>query len=141
LHLLFVTEQIGISLNTRWFEPDDCTSAKDAEATETSFQFANYWFLNPLLGEKGGYPEIMKVNIGSKCSQQRFKNSSLPSFSLEEFELVRKSLDFIGLSFYTTYSVRSISLNSQKKYVFKDDDMSAKWLPYIEAYGAFDIKV
>ncbi|KAJ8668936.1 hypothetical protein QAD02_000195 [Eretmocerus hayati] len=140
--------KVGISLSTRWFEPDEYTSPDDAEATEISFHFSNNWFLHPILSENGGYPELMQTKLGIKSAQQHFKRSRLPNFTPEEVGHVKSSLDFLGLSFFTTFNARYFSLDTSIAYSFEsvsrneslEGDMSATWLPYNDAYGAFEIK-
>jgi len=43
----------------------------------------------------GDYPDIMKKNAGSR----------LPSFTQKESNLVRGSIDFLGINFYYTFYV------------------------------------
>lgn len=124
-------------------------SPEDTEAAESSFQFANYWFLNPLLGERGGYPDFMQLAIGIKSVEQFFRTSRLPAFSPEEIDMIKHSLDFLGINFFTTYKVQSYSANNEKFTMYDgvnsraslESDMNAEWLPYDEVYGAYEIKV
>lgn len=51
--------------------------------------------INPLT--LGDYPDIMKKNVGSR----------LPSFTKEESNLIRNSIDFLGINFYNTFSVNN----------------------------------
>ncbi|KAL0301151.1 UNVERIFIED_CONTAM: Beta-glucosidase 18 [Sesamum radiatum] len=62
----------------------------DTEAANRALAFNAAWMLDPLVF--GDYPLEMK----------RYHGSELPSFSLEERELVRDSIDFIGINHYGT---------------------------------------
>lgn len=124
-------------MGTRWFEPSDPDSLDDATATEMSFQFANCWFLNPLLGEEGNYPSAMQIEINVKSVLQGFAESRLPAFTQGEVDLIRGSVDFIGINFFTTYKVRFYESLNDTVDAFIGKDMFAWWLPN----GAFDIKV
>lgn len=52
-------------------------------------------FLNPF--KFGDYPDIMKRNAGSR----------LPSFTQKESNLVRGSIDFLGINFYYSFYVKN----------------------------------
>ncbi|KAL8510324.1 hypothetical protein ACS0TY_017217 [Phlomoides rotata] len=62
----------------------------DMEATDRALAFYVSWTLDPLVF--GDYPPEMKYYLGSQ----------LPQFSTEERELLRDSIDFIGISHYGT---------------------------------------
>ncbi|XP_008204318.1 myrosinase 1 [Nasonia vitripennis] len=140
--------KVGISIGTNWFEPADSTSLDDLEASEISYQFANYWFLNPLLGEKGDYPDIMREQIAVDSQLQVFKQSRLPVFTDEEIQLVKFSLDFLGIGFFTTYEVKAKPIDLDSFYEYDsvlakpslESDMESIWLVHDEVQGAFDIK-
>lgn len=141
---------MGISIGTRWFEPKDYDSLDDLTAAEMSFQFANCWFLNPLLGDEGNYPSVMRIEINVKSVLQGYRESRLPIFTQEEINLIRGSVDFIGINFFTSYNVQSYNLNensssstnySNFKSANIEQDMFANWLPYDDAHGVYEIKV
>ncbi|XP_014217441.1 myrosinase 1-like isoform X2 [Copidosoma floridanum] len=143
--------KVGISLGARWFEPEDYTSPEDAEAAELSFQFANYWFLQPLLGEMGNYPEPVRLAVELRSALQGYRSSRLPALDRQQIELLKSSLDFLGLSFFTTYSVRSIATGAPPAAYdcgsaatpgesSLEADMAATWLPYEDAFGAHEVK-
>jgi beta-glucosidase len=69
-------------------------SKEDEIALQRVNDFYIGWFLNPLVF--GDYPEIMKTNVGSR----------LPSFTNDESELVKGSLDFIGIIYYADATVK-----------------------------------
>ncbi|GFP78592.1 probable inactive beta-glucosidase 14 [Phtheirospermum japonicum] len=62
----------------------------DKEAAKRALAFNVAWTLDPLVF--GDYPSEMK----------RYHGSELPSFSSEESELLRDSIDFIGINHYGT---------------------------------------
>jgi len=53
----------------------------------------------------GDYPDIMKKNAGSR----------LPSFTQKESNLVRGSIDFIGINFYYSFYVKNSPGSLQKE--------------------------
>lgn len=149
MHNIIIVGQVGINVDMRWFEPEDATLAEDLEAVEVSYQFANYWFLNPLLHAHGDYPDLVRLKLDIKSAEQHYKRSRLPKFTDEELDRIRGSLDFLGVSFFTTYTARSLVQHVQLApgnesvpiNEWMENDIGAKWLPYEEAFGAFDVKV
>ncbi|KAL3636856.1 hypothetical protein CASFOL_019155 [Castilleja foliolosa] len=65
-------------------------SEDDKKAAKRALAFNVAWTLDPLVF--GDYPLEMK----------RYHGDGLPSFSLEESELIRDSIDFIGINHYGT---------------------------------------
>ncbi|CAN7029101.1 unnamed protein product, partial [Brassica rapa subsp. trilocularis] len=59
-------------------------------AARRAFQFFVGWFLDPLV--YGEYPTIMRELVGDR----------LPKFTPQESDLVKGSLDFLGLNYYVT---------------------------------------
>ncbi|KAJ0038176.1 hypothetical protein Pint_24084 [Pistacia integerrima] len=81
---------IGITVYTWWTVPKFQTiSCK--KAASRSFDFLIGWFLHPIA--YGTYPECMQVLAGDR----------LPKFTNSESELVRGSIDFVGVNYYTSY--------------------------------------
>ncbi|EFH46101.1 hypothetical protein ARALYDRAFT_914424 [Arabidopsis lyrata subsp. lyrata] len=70
-------------------------------AARRAIDFIFGWFLDPVV--YGDYPKIMKDTLGER----------LPRFTLLESQLVKGSIDFLGLNYYFTQygtdSLRSIS--------------------------------
>lgn len=66
-------------------------------------------FLNPVTF--GDYPDIMKKNVGSR----------LPSFTQKESNLVKGSMDFLGINFYYSHKVK----NSPNNLQMEDRDYTA----------------
>ncbi|KAM3248844.1 hypothetical protein P3L10_010613 [Capsicum annuum] len=78
---------VGISVYGSAYLPY-LNSEADVMAVQLALDFYIGWFIEPLIF--GDYPQIMKKNAGSR----------LPRFSKSESELVKGSLDFIGLNHY-----------------------------------------
>ncbi|MCF7838062.1 MAG: beta-glucosidase [Candidatus Marinimicrobia bacterium] len=83
---------IGIANNCDWREP--LTDTPDArQAAQTSLEFFFGWFTDPVVF--GDYPTIMRDRLGAR----------LPRFSPAERDLLKGSVDFLGLNHYTTQYV------------------------------------
>ncbi|KAJ9158709.1 hypothetical protein P3X46_024269 [Hevea brasiliensis] len=82
--------QIGITLFTFWFEPLSNRTV-DIEASKTALDFMFGLWMDPLT--YGRYPRRVRDLVGDR----------LLTFTDEETNLLRKSYDFIGLQYYTSY--------------------------------------
>ncbi|KAK7395092.1 hypothetical protein VNO78_15634 [Psophocarpus tetragonolobus] len=89
-------------------------SIEDAMATERVQDFYIGWFMNPFTF--GDYPIVMKKIAGSK----------LPSFTQKESNLVRGSIDFIGINFYFSFYVKNSPGSLQKENRDFMEDLSAE---------------
>ncbi|KAJ3673839.1 hypothetical protein LUZ60_005831 [Juncus effusus] len=89
---------IGIAFDVMWYEPMT-NSSEDIAATQRAQDFQFGWFMDPLFF--GDYPNSMRTRAGDR----------LPKFSADEAELVKGSLDFVGINHYTTYYARHNSTN------------------------------
>lgn len=72
-------------------------------------------FMNPFMF--GDYPDIMKKNAGSR----------LPSLTQKESNLVKGSIDFLGINFYYSLYVKDSPDNLKKKNRDYLADLSAKF--------------
>ncbi|XP_050211260.1 vicianin hydrolase-like [Mercurialis annua] len=82
--------QIGITIVTHWFIPKSPASVPDQKAAMRAVDFLFGWFAHPIT--YGDYPESMKTYVGNR----------LPKFTKEESEVLKGSLDFMGINYYTT---------------------------------------
>ncbi|XP_015693049.2 beta-glucosidase 22-like isoform X1 [Oryza brachyantha] len=105
---------VGINLYSYWSYPFSPSSA-DIQATQRVLDFTIGWILDPLV--YGDYPEIMKKRAGSR----------IPSFTKEQSELIRGSVDFIGINHYTSVYIGDGS--SREKTNLRDykADMAVKF--------------
>ncbi|XP_027101991.1 furcatin hydrolase-like [Coffea arabica] len=87
--------QIGIVLVTNWMMPFSNLSA-DVNAAQRTLDFFYGWFLDPLT--YGDYPKIMRSIIGAR----------LPKFSHQQKLLLKGSIDFLGVNYYTSSYVSNI---------------------------------
>ncbi|KAK4858730.1 hypothetical protein QYF36_021152 [Acer negundo] len=81
--------QVGLSVDCEWAEANsDRIEDKSAAARRIDFQLG--WYLHPIY--YGDYPEVMRKILGDR----------LPEFTQEDKDLLRNTLDFIGLNHYTS---------------------------------------
>nr|BAP90525.1 beta-primeverosidase [Ophiorrhiza pumila] len=81
---------IGIVLVTNMMFPYNPKSKADIVAAQRGLDFFLGWFLDPLTF--GDYPKSMKKNVGER----------LPKFTPEQSNLIKGTLDFLGLNYYTS---------------------------------------
>ncbi|KAL0311823.1 UNVERIFIED_CONTAM: Raucaffricine-O-beta-D-glucosidase [Sesamum radiatum] len=82
--------KIGIALNSLWCEPYKKDDANDIEAAKRAMDFVLGWFLEPVL--TGKYPKRMRDYVPSE---------NLAPISDREAELLKGSIDFLGINYYT----------------------------------------
>ncbi|KAK4412688.1 Raucaffricine-O-beta-D-glucosidase [Sesamum alatum] len=82
--------KIGIALNIFWCEPYKKGDADDIEAANRAMDFMLGWFLEPVL--TGKYPKSMRDHVLPE---------NLAPISDSEAELLKGSIDFLGLNYYT----------------------------------------
>jgi beta-glucosidase len=101
---------LGVALNNFWAEPFS-DSLVDHLASERVLQFDLGWFANPLMF--GQYHlEMLK----------RLPRSILPRFTKNESNLLKRSVDFLGLNHYTSRYVQHTGTTS------KDDVLGVRFL-------------
>ncbi|KAK2978209.1 hypothetical protein RJ640_030382 [Escallonia rubra] len=79
---------IGITLVTKWMVPAS-NSSLDIQAALRAQEFFLGWYMDPLVF--GDYSHLMKRHVGAR----------LPRFTAEQSNLVKGSLDYLGLNYYT----------------------------------------
>uniref|UniRef100_A0A2N9I7T6 Beta-glucosidase n=1 Tax=Fagus sylvatica TaxID=28930 RepID=A0A2N9I7T6_FAGSY len=80
--------EIGITVSTYWMVPKYQTVAS-SKAASRALDFAFGWFVHPIT--YGEYPESMHVLVGNR----------LPNFTDVQSKMVKGSLDFLGVNYYT----------------------------------------
>ncbi|TXG55762.1 hypothetical protein EZV62_017075 [Acer yangbiense] len=81
---------IGISIYTFWAVPKYDTVASNMAASRVlDFMFG--WIFHPIT--YGNYPKIMRSMVGNR----------LPKFTKYESEMVKGSIDFLGVNYYTAF--------------------------------------
>ncbi|XP_071962886.1 cytosolic beta-glucosidase-like [Antedon mediterranea] len=98
--------QIGITLNSDYYQASDVDDPDTVEAAERAQQFVMGWFANPVY--YGDYPDVMKTTIAEKSEKQGFNASRLPEFTEAEKLSLAGSSDFFGFNCYTTSYARPI---------------------------------
>ncbi len=88
--------RIGVAHNTIWPEPKTASEA-DQAAARRYLDFYLGWFSEPLCS--GDYPPIMREMLGER----------LPVFSAHDRELLKGSIDFLGLNHYFSFLASSPS--------------------------------
>ncbi|MCO5601905.1 hypothetical protein L7F22_056031 [Adiantum nelumboides] len=117
---------IGLTVSTAWYVPMSSSDA-DVMAVQRALDFLIGWFLDPLVF--GSYPASMQLLVGDR----------LPSFTSAESTLLKGSLDFIGINYYSTYyASKYISPNKKDKDFFQIWMLCFSWL-YIDPYGIYNI--
>ncbi|XP_010916341.1 beta-glucosidase 1-like [Elaeis guineensis] len=100
--------RIGILLDFVWYEPLT-NSISDQEAAHRSRDFHIGWFLHPIT--YGEYPKTM----------QEIVKERLPKFTREEVEMVKGSIDYVGVNQYTSYYIKDHPTTSQTPVSYSAD--------------------
>ncbi|XP_020088249.1 beta-glucosidase 40-like isoform X2 [Ananas comosus] len=74
-------------------------SSEDIAATQRAQDFQFGWFIDPLVF--GDYPISMRTRVKNR----------LPRFTGDESALIKRSLDFVEISHYTTYYAQKSSID------------------------------
>uniref|UniRef100_A0A453FS76 Uncharacterized protein n=1 Tax=Aegilops tauschii subsp. strangulata TaxID=200361 RepID=A0A453FS76_AEGTS len=104
---------IGISIYSFWSYPLT-NSTVDLDATWRCKDFFFGWILDPLVF--GDYPQVMKKNVGSR----------LPPFTEVQSELIKGSLDFIGINHYYSLYVNGRPFKTGVRDYFADISVSTR---------------
>uniref|UniRef100_A0A7N2R293 Uncharacterized protein n=1 Tax=Quercus lobata TaxID=97700 RepID=A0A7N2R293_QUELO len=92
--------EIGITISTFWMVPKYQTIAS-SKAASRALDFAFGWFAHPVT--YGDYPKSMRALVGNR----------LPNFTVIQSKMVKGSLDFLGVNYYTArYADDSTSSSS-----------------------------
>ncbi|XAR65846.1 Beta-glucosidase [Bertholletia excelsa] len=107
--------QIGLVVDCEWAEAlSDKIEDKNAAARRIDFQLG--WYLDPIF--YGDYPETMRKKLGNQ----------LPMFSQKDRELLKNSVDFIGLNHYTTRFIsHSTEPGENEFYCAQEAERIAEW--------------
>ncbi|KAI7733206.1 hypothetical protein M8C21_006170 [Ambrosia artemisiifolia] len=110
---------IGITLNSKFYEPLNSELQDDIDAALRGIDFMFGWFMEPLFS--GKYPNTMIENV---------TDGRLPKFTKEQSELVKGSYDFLGLNYYvsqyatTAPETNVVSLLTDSKVLEQPDNMN-----------------
>ncbi|KDP26926.1 hypothetical protein JCGZ_18084 [Jatropha curcas] len=102
--------QIGLVVDCEWAEPNS-EETKDKIAAKRRLDFHLGWYLHPIYF--GDYPEVMREVLGDQ----------LPKFSEEDKELLRNSVDFVGLNHYTSRFITHSTGSPEDSYYYKAQSM------------------
>ncbi|XAR54324.1 Beta-primeverosidase [Bertholletia excelsa] len=103
--------QIGITLVSNWFVPYS-ESKSDIKAAQRAIDFMYGWYMNPLT--YGDYPESMRRLVGKR----------LPKFSPEQAEMVKGSMDFLGLNYYSANYASDVRFRNTVNVSYETDSQA-----------------
>ncbi|CAN1131487.1 Beta-glucosidase 17 [Linum perenne] len=90
---------LGMSISTRWYVPKYPTTAC-RKAASRALDFGFSWMARPVV--HGDYPESMKALVGDR----------LPKFTEEEKQMMKGSVDFLGVNYYSAYYAEDVAYSS-----------------------------
>ncbi|CAG9857451.1 unnamed protein product [Phyllotreta striolata] len=96
--------QVGVVIDTVWYEPDNVTEVSSVLASEFMMHFTYGLYANPIVF--GDFPDVVKERVARRSAAQGFPRSRLPVFTEEEQRLVKGTFDFLGLNYYSTLMIR-----------------------------------
>ncbi|GKV46779.1 hypothetical protein SLEP1_g53747 [Rubroshorea leprosula] len=103
-------------MDCEWAEANsDKSEDKRAAARRLDFQLG--WYLHPLY--YGDYPQVMREKLGNR----------LPKFSEEDKELLRNTMDFVGLNQYSARFIAHAADGPEEVSFYKDQEIEiiAQW--------------
>ncbi|XP_007671416.2 cytosolic beta-glucosidase-like [Ornithorhynchus anatinus] len=92
---------VSIALQSPWVEPADPSSVADREAAARCLAFFLDSFAKPLFID-GDYPTLVKSQVAAMSQKQGLPASRLPEFTEEEKRMIKGSVDFFALQYYTS---------------------------------------
>ncbi|KAJ4844565.1 hypothetical protein Tsubulata_008193 [Turnera subulata] len=99
---------VGTTLLTWWTEPYSSKTA-DIDAAKRVLDFMYGWFLDPLT--YGDYPRTMREYVKNR----------LPMFTQTQSEMLRGSLDFLGLNYYSSRYVKNVESQDPERISYTSD--------------------
>ncbi|CAG9769230.1 unnamed protein product [Ceutorhynchus assimilis] len=97
--------RVTMVIDSNWFGPAS-NSTEDIEAAERNMLFTYGWYGHPV--NFGDYPEVMKERIAHRSALEGFNTSRLPSFTEEEKQIIKGTVDFMCVNIYTSSLVNAI---------------------------------
>lgn len=85
---------------------DDVASRK---AASRALEFSFGWIVNPIV--HGKYPQIMRNLVGKR----------LPEFTKEEAKMVKGSIDFLGVNYYSARYADDVTFTSSVNLSYMTD--------------------
>jgi len=95
--------KITVSLSSDYGQAYDTNRKTDVDAAERFMQWSLGWFMEPLVS--GDYPKVMREMIAEKSADQGFSESRLPTFTAEQMESIKGTVDFVAISHYNTWYI------------------------------------
>nr|WPM03635.1 glycoside hydrolase family 1 [Phyllotreta armoraciae] len=117
--------EVGIVIDSNWWEPENGTDVEDQQASETMLQFTFGMYASPL--HFGDFPDLMKAKILSRSLAQGFRTSRLPAFSDDEKLLLKGAYDFFGVNMYSSALVTPEREPDPQAMGYKADSEVRSW--------------
>ncbi|KAF5305137.1 hypothetical protein FQA39_LY09399 [Lamprigera yunnana] len=97
--------RIGITIESSWSEPAS-NSTEDISAAERRRQFDFGIYVEPIFGQYGDFPEVVKNIVKERSFAEGFSKSRLPQLTSDEIRYIKGTFDFLGINHYTTFYVK-----------------------------------
>nr|AHZ59655.1 glycoside hydrolase family 1 [Phyllotreta striolata] len=117
--------EVGIVIDSNWWEPENSTDVEDQQASETMLQFTFGLYANPL--HAGDFPDLVKNKVLSRSLAQGFQASRLPAFTDAERRLLKGSYDFFGVNMYSSALVTPERDPDPESMGYKPDSEVRSW--------------